>query len=46
MRTEDDVLERIERARRRKPRVREQRVTSAHGAGGKATQTLVEAVFV
>ncbi len=46
MRTEDDVLERIERASRRKPKVREQRVTATHGAGGKATQTLIEAVFV
>ncbi|WP_285648582.1 hydrogenase expression/formation protein HypE [Actinomycetospora sp. NBRC 106375] len=46
MRSEEQVLERIERARRRRPRVREQRVTLAHGAGGKATQTLIEAVFV
>ncbi|WP_024876788.1 hydrogenase expression/formation protein HypE [Saccharomonospora piscinae] len=46
MRTEDEVLDRIERARRRRPRVRETRITAAHGAGGKATQTLVEAVFV
>ncbi|WP_197320837.1 hydrogenase expression/formation protein HypE [Saccharomonospora sp. NB11] len=46
LRTEEDVLDRIERARRRKPRVREERVTAAHGAGGKATQTLVDAVFV
>ncbi|CAM2910618.1 hydrogenase expression/formation protein HypE [Saccharomonospora xinjiangensis] len=45
-RTEDDVLDRIERARRRKPRVLQERITAAHGAGGKATQTLVEAVFV
>ncbi|MBE1532180.1 hydrogenase expression/formation protein HypE [Actinomadura algeriensis] len=43
---EEQVLERIERARRRRPRVREERVTLAHGAGGKATQTLVEALFV
>ncbi|OLT17042.1 hydrogenase expression/formation protein HypE [Actinomadura sp. CNU-125] len=43
---EEQVLERIERARRRKPRVKEERVTLAHGAGGKATQTLVEALFV
>jgi hydrogenase expression/formation protein HypE len=40
------VLERIDRARRRRPRVREERVTMAHGAGGKATRTLVEAVFL
>ena len=43
---EQQVLDRIERARRRRPAVREERVTLAHGAGGKATQTLVEAVFV
>ncbi|RCG27325.1 hydrogenase expression/formation protein HypE [Sphaerisporangium album] len=43
---EEQVLERIERARRRKARVREDLVTLAHGAGGKATRTLVEAVFL
>jgi hydrogenase expression/formation protein HypE len=43
---ERQVLERIDKARRRRPRVREERVTMAHGAGGKATRTLVEAVFL
>ncbi|GII84425.1 hydrogenase expression/formation protein HypE [Sphaerisporangium siamense] len=43
---EEQVLERIERVRRRKPRVREELVTLAHGAGGKATRTLIEAVFL
>ncbi|MGH8867688.1 MAG: hydrogenase expression/formation protein HypE [Actinomycetes bacterium] len=43
---EQDVLDRIEKARRRKPKVKEERITLAHGAGGKATQTLVEAVFL
>jgi hydrogenase expression/formation protein HypE len=43
---EDQVLERIERARRRKARLREDNITLAHGAGGKATQTLIEAVFL
>ncbi len=43
---EERVLERISRERRRKARVREDRVTLAHGAGGKATRTLVEAVFL
>lgn len=43
---EQQVLDRIERARRRRPTVKDERVTLAHGAGGKATQTLVEAVFV
>jgi hydrogenase expression/formation protein HypE len=46
MTTEKQVLDRIERARRRAPRVREERVTLSHGAGGKATQTLVEDVFL
>jgi hydrogenase expression/formation protein HypE len=43
---EEQVLERIARVRARKPRLREERITLSHGAGGKATQTLVEAVFL
>lgn len=43
---EQQVLERIDRARRRRPKVKEDRITSSHGAGGKATQTLVEAIFL
>lgn len=43
---EQQVLDRIERARRRKAVVTEERITLAHGAGGKATQTLVEGLFV
>jgi len=43
---EQQVLDRIDRARRRAPRVREERITMSHGAGGKATQTLVEAIFL
>src|ERR1700753_1423319 len=43
---EQQVLARIDRARRRRPRVREERITMSHGAGGKATQTLIEAVFL
>ena len=43
---EREVLERIDRARRRRPRVREERITMSHGAGGKATRTLIEAVFL
>ncbi|WP_308250000.1 hydrogenase expression/formation protein HypE [Sphaerisporangium fuscum] len=46
MNREEQVLERIERARRRKARVREELVTLAHGAGGKAGRTLIEAVFL
>ena len=43
---EEEVLDRIERARARKPRVKEERITLAHGSGGKATHTLVEAIFL
>jgi hydrogenase expression/formation protein HypE len=46
MNTEQDVLDRIDRARRRKARIREERITMAHGAGGKATHTLIEALFL
>ncbi|MGH3976548.1 MAG: hydrogenase expression/formation protein HypE, partial [Pseudonocardiaceae bacterium] len=40
------VLERIERARRARPRIREKLITLAHGAGGKASQSLIEAIFL
>src|SRR5215467_6301114 len=43
---EQQVLDRIEKARRRRPRIREERITMSHGAGGKASRTLVEAVFL
>lgn len=43
---EQQVLDRIERARRRRAQVKEERITLAHGSGGKATQTLVEAIFL
>jgi hydrogenase expression/formation protein HypE len=43
---EQQVLDRIDRARRRRPRVREERITMSHGAGGKASRTLIEAVFL
>jgi hydrogenase expression/formation protein HypE len=43
---EQQVLDRIEKTRRHKPKVKEERITLAHGAGGKATQTLVEAIFL
>jgi hydrogenase expression/formation protein HypE len=43
---EDLVLDRIDRQRRARPRVREERITMSHGAGGKATQSLIEAVFL
>ena len=44
--TEKRVLDRIEKARRRKPKVTDERITLAHGAGGKASHTLTEAVFL
>lgn len=40
------VLERIEAFRRRRPRLRDDVVTLAHGAGGKASAALIDAVFV
>jgi hydrogenase expression/formation protein HypE len=43
---EELVLERIDRARRARARVKEDRITMSHGAGGKATQTLIEAIFL
>jgi hydrogenase expression/formation protein HypE len=39
-------LARIEAARRRRPRLADGAVTLAHGAGGKASAALIEAVFV
>jgi hydrogenase expression/formation protein HypE len=43
---EQDVLDRIDRARRARPRVKDERITMAHGAGGKATHSLIEAIFL
>jgi hydrogenase expression/formation protein HypE len=43
---EQQVLDRIDRARNRRPKIKEERITMSHGAGGKATQTLIEAVFL
>jgi len=43
---EQRVLELIETARSKRARFREPRITMAHGAGGKATQTLIEGLFV
>ena len=42
---EQQVLDRIDRARRRRPKVLEERITMSHGAGGKATQTLIEGLL-
>lgn len=43
---EQRVLDRIDKARRRRARVKEERITLAHGSGGKATATLIEAIFL
>ena len=40
------VLGIIETARAKRPRFRDERITMSHGAGGKATQALVEGLFV
>ena len=42
---ESRVLGIIETARAKRPRFKDERVTMAHGAGGKATQTLIEGLF-
>ena len=44
-RSEAAVLERIEAFRRRRPRLTDEVVTLAHGAGGKASAALLDAVF-
>jgi len=44
--SEEQVGDRIEQMRRRTPRFRDERITMAHGAGGKATRALVEGLVV
>ncbi len=43
---ESRVLERIEAFRRRRPRMTDEVVTLAHGAGGKASAALIDSVFL
>ncbi len=43
--SEQEVLDRIEMVRRRAPRIRDEQINMSHGAGGKATHTLIEALF-
>lgn len=43
---EAEVMERIERFRRKRPRLKQDQVTLAHGAGGKASAALTDAVFL
>jgi hydrogenase expression/formation protein HypE len=43
---EQRVLDTIEHVRSRRPRFKDAHITMAHGAGGKATQTLIEGLLV
>jgi hydrogenase expression/formation protein HypE len=43
---EERILAIIETARGKRPKFRDDRITMAHGAGGKATQSLIEGLFV
>jgi hydrogenase expression/formation protein HypE len=43
---EEKILGIIETARGKRAKFRDERITMAHGAGGKATQTLIEGLFV
>lgn len=43
---EEEVLRRIDSFRRRRPRLLDEVVTLAHGAGGKASAALVDSVFL
>lgn len=44
--SEEEVIERIETMRRRRPVFKDDHVTMAHGAGGKASRQLVEGLVV
>ncbi len=44
--TPSPLFERVERARRRKARVKETQITLAHGSGGKAMHELIEGLFL
>ncbi len=46
MRSEERVLGIVETARAKRPRFRDELVTMAHGAGGKASQTLIEGLLL
>ena len=45
-RREREALAKIDRVRAMPPRFRDERITMAHGAGGKAMATLIEGLFV
>ncbi len=42
---EERILEIIEKTRSKRPRFKDERITMAHGAGGKSTQTLIEGLL-
>jgi hydrogenase expression/formation protein HypE len=44
--TTSPLFDRVERARRRKPKVKDEFITLAHGSGGKAMHELVEGLFL
>ena len=45
LRARQEVLERIESWRRRAPRFRDETITMAHGAGGRASLSLIESII-
>ena len=44
--TPSPLFERVERARRRKHKIRDEQITLAHGSGGRAMHELVEGLFL
>jgi hydrogenase expression/formation protein HypE len=44
--TPSPLFERVERARRRKRRLRDEQITLAHGSGGRAMHELIEGLFL
>lgn len=44
--TPSALFQRVERARRRKPKVKDNHITLAHGSGGRAMHELVEGLFL
>lgn len=44
--TKEAIFERVEKFRRRRPRLDDEVITMAHGAGGKSSEALLDAVFL
>jgi hydrogenase expression/formation protein HypE len=44
--TASPLFERVERARRRRPKVKDTHITLAHGSGGRAMRELIEGLFL